>query len=394
MSKLTLLVISDIHCHTKKEADGKADSFFKADDMRFPSNQNPVQSLLDLIDKDDIRADLILCPGDISHKTSIIGFSHAFSLLNYELRSAVNASHTYCALGNHDVCSRGSDSDPFHQAKNIHLSYPVKEKNVRDMYWSRGFYIVNYKDVADILVINTAWDHYTNQKAKSGTFDSGRIEILQENLSQLVQSGIRIALLHHHPVLHSFANLSSKDVIPNGDQLMKVLSSHGFELIIHGHRHQPKMRRTNDFGIQQHVLSAGSFSAHLQELHTRTRHVFHLIKIEKHEDTNKIKGLIKTWEFGFGNGWKPTSINSSEFPHLQNFGESPPDDLAQRIIKKINDGQDYLDREILIREFPEIDNLLPDEIRVLEKELEYCQMKLDRSIKDIIEGVGKAVGGC
>src|SRR5436309_1142887 len=95
---------------------------------------------------------------------------------------------------------------------------------------------------AEIVSINSVIDHHDEKMAKRGAFGVDRLSELVSSLETRVETrSLRIALMHHHPMLHSSPVLSDEDVLPNGDQLLATLAKYGYSLVIHGHKHHPRL---------------------------------------------------------------------------------------------------------------------------------------------------------
>ena len=390
MNRIRIAVLSDLHCDCSTDSSGKKESFLSVGSPRVPSGRHPIQALVDLAVNENMSADVILCPGDMTNKISVPGLSHAWDCLRNDVKNAFNANAVFCTLGNHDVSSRSTSTSPFDAAKYIHPEFPFKNQEDRNQFWARGFCLQRVSECADILIINSTYDHFNEEAAQHGTFKNEQIMDLDSYLSALTLSDIRVAVLHHHPILHSFINYSSSDVIPTGDQLLDILGKHKFDIVIHGHRHYPRIRR-HSVGIHNyHIFCAGSFSAYLSsELSSRTRNVFHIIEL--FNENGVTTGVIKTWEFNIGLGWNPTAISSSDFPHMVCLGAPPPCDIKGKILKIFSSDEiTYLNKAELRQENVNIDFLLPDETYTLATELSKNHgLKFEVDILGNIIGIGK-----
>src|SRR5207244_10312034 len=56
-------------------------------------------------------------------------------------------------------------------------------------------------------------------------FNARRVGSLERFLAKNLKAPLRLAMMHHHPVLHTGPYLESSDVIPNGDALIAALRS-------------------------------------------------------------------------------------------------------------------------------------------------------------------------
>src|SRR5258708_15725221 len=104
-----------------------------------------------------------------------------------------------------------------------------------------------------------------------GQVDFAAIASLRATLKGLAEKAkdwIKIALVHHHPVLlPSFIEAGrSVDAILNAKSLLGLVRGHGFQLILHGHKHFPQVFSydpdpawaTTETPIPQLIVAVGS----------------------------------------------------------------------------------------------------------------------------------------
>jgi 3',5'-cyclic AMP phosphodiesterase CpdA len=384
---IKIAIVSDLHCHEVKDQKDQRESFLIVGDPQIPIARHPVQSLVKLNDPGRITADVLLCPGDLTNRVSKEGIQNAwFHLL--ELQRAFRAKLFLSTLGNHDVDSRGPN--PFNLARTFHPDFPRKTQSQQASFWTNGFFCQTFRKTTEFLVLNTVIDHHDFASAERGTFDAGRIAELKRFFDvrrKLEKPGnpprLKIAMMHHHPVLHSNINYGSNDVLPFGDQLMAVLAENGFQIVIHGHRHEPRISRQNVAGKNVIVIAAGSFSAYLKEMSSTTRNLFHLLEIRSSVGDGEIEGGLKSWEFNQGSGWNRATSRSAMFPHQIGFSSAKPTFNNSKLISllKATPYQSIKDDNIY-REFPELAIMMPDELEDLQSKL------LKQRIKLVFDGEG------
>ncbi len=389
--EITIAILSDLHCHEITSGKKTRESFLIAGDPRVPSERHPIQSLIDLIDSQELRADVVICPGDLSNKISTVGFQCALQLLN-EVKNNFGADDIFCTIGNHDVSSKTSGGDPFKIAKYIDPNFPFRKREDKNQFWSEGFCMSVIQDKTDFLIINTAHEHYDTASAVHGTFETKNIRLLDTYLDATKPSPLRIAVFHHHPLLHSFPFYTSRDVLPTGDQLLDVLIKNNFNIVIHGHRHEPRIRRYSSLGREMLIFCSGSFSAYLNEIYTVTRNLFHLMTID-FDSNAEVSPLVslQSWEFNFGYGWNKATFQSAGLPYkTSGRPKSPPNlqpDLSMFLKSNL---KSYIPGDELITAFPSLNNLLPDELTALQnKLLEDEAQKLEIDQFGSIIGFGK-----
>jgi predicted phosphodiesterase len=310
-ARVTLAVVSDMHCRLSTDT---KDSFLEVGGTRKPAGRHPVQALLNLIGSDGLTADALLLPGDFANKAQREGLSQSWDYA-LELGAALGTNELIPVLGNHDVDSRRShpEHEPFYNARNLRPGFPFDDATSR-IFFSDGFCAKPVGDSCEIVAVNTVIDHRDEQSAKRGSFDIARIDQLSAFLHNRPQPPIRIALMHHHPILHTGPFLSDTDVIPNGDALLSALRSEGCRLVIHGHKHLARLSVVN--GVA--VFASGSFAANLGVYGSAMANMFHLIDVQA--IGSHVRGTIRTWVFRLGSGWAPASADYSGFPYSAGFG--------------------------------------------------------------------------
>jgi len=388
-STIRLAIISDLHCHVLSDfTDHRAESFLVADSPRIPSGRHPVQALIDLIRRDGLRADALVCPGDLAHKASNLGLHSSFAFIK-EIASELQAEHVVIATGNHDVDSRKVHGDPFQILKTLHPDFPFRKSDVGNRYWTDGFHSMTVGDRLDIVVINTAYHHYSEPEARHGTFPESQLEALTAHLDERdrAASRSRIAVLHHHPVLHSAAGFESSDVLPNGDRLLECLFGHGCRLVVHGHKHHARLQRQMYGGHHGLVFASGSFSAHLNEIGTHTGNLFHVVTLESSSPIPT--GLVHTWEFNFCVGWRPTTIDGSGMPYVSAFGPPPPVDWEDQVTSYLVGAElPLVTRGALVEKFPFLSSCVPDELALLSKTLKAKGFAVFNRDEEYLAAVG------
>jgi hypothetical protein len=377
-----LAIVSDLHCH--EETVAHSESWLIAGASRKPAGHHPVQALISLIRKDQITADVVVCPGDLAHRISRVGMMQSWDHL-CDLKRELKSTLLITTLGNHDVdCHKTHNPDPFHIPRNLIESFPAPSDTALEDFWIKGFYVVDGPSQSQFLVLNTVISHHDEITAKRGTFDNERIDRLDEVLTARLggdsaTAGMRhrIAVMHHHPVLHSSTRFSSSDVLEFGDQLLAILSKHGFRFIVHGHRHEPRITRLSPALKDQFVLAAGSFSKILTALSTSTRNLFHIVLLRLETPDDRFVGEILTWEYNKGVGWRESTKVSATLPHIARFCSPRPvisiDDIRKACLGAAGT---ILRSTDLTAKFPALDLLLPDELAALSDELSRNGMKL------------------
>src|SRR4051794_7768201 len=106
----TLAVVSDLHAFAN--AKGSTDSVLDLSPNAL-NKANPLGDLIDTVKAKRLRADALLCAGDICNKADAGGLQNAWEKL-HTLSVALEAEYLVPTCGNHDLDSRflGESSDP------------------------------------------------------------------------------------------------------------------------------------------------------------------------------------------------------------------------------------------------------------------------------------------
>ena len=377
-TELSVLVISDLHCHRFDHS--PADSFLLAGGPRRPAAHHPMEALFACIDAEELQVDCIVAPGDFADKVCQIGFSYSWQLLE-ELSWRLGRIPVIPTLGNHDVDSRHHiGADPFKVPRNLSPRFPFIGQKEYNQYFTQGFCRIELSPSVEVIAINSVVDHHSEQTAKAGAFGPERIaELLSAIKGASPGFPLRVALMHHHPMLHSSPILSDEDVLPSGDQLLSALAELGCSLVIHGHKHHPRLTYAHTAAGRIPVLAAGSFSALLKELASRTRNVFHLVELSR-SASHGVHGFVRTWEWRQGEGWVPSSSQSSDFPHLTGFGATLTidqiSDRIQTLAEKVP-SRWLFSWEDIRDSGAEIEHLTPGEFLQLARRLEEIDFRLE-----------------
>lgn len=365
---LNLAILSDLHCHPHSYS--PSNTVLYSDGLRLPSKGHPIENLIDLISDRKLEANVVICPGDFSHHANRQGLLSGWSFVN-EIARAFDNIPIISTIGNHDIDSRNQENSySFNDVKLIDKNFPLEEKYL-ESFWSKGFATVCEEDYI-VLVVNSCFYHTHLDK---NIIDNGKIDPLQLEQIEASISGfkdddrIKILLVHHHPVQHERFELGDYDFIKNGEDLMKVIAENNFDLVIHGHKHDPWLRYYNPkFTISKiPVLSSGSFSATSQKLYADVGNYFHTVEIRK--IGGKARGKVTTYSYKIRGGW---SLEKHVFYPFSGFGNSLEIreivNLIEAIFKREN--KQLIKWNELVSEISDLEYLLPDEIDSLKVELQ------------------------
>ncbi len=339
---LRFAVASDFHSMPLREGkSGEPTTFLRVAAPAMPSKQDAGHALLDLIRERDLRADAFLVPGDLTDKAGPEGLVWADRVVSDIAREL--EARSCITLGNHDVDSRNSLSpDPLKSAKAVRQFFPAFDEESARMFWHKHYYIVEHEKWR-IVVLNTASDHTNVDSAMRGSVSDETLEAIELDLAARGGKPVQIALMHHHPVIHSDIGMSQNDIMLNGDVVLERLAKCGTGLVIHGHKHRSRATQVMPSGHFLTVFAAGSFSAALQpSLASNVRNMFHLVEVENPIGPGRVtKGRLHTWQFSFAVGWQPATVSSAGVPHVSGFGaERTVSELAEDVVSGFSGQQE------------------------------------------------------
>lgn len=368
---MQLAIASDLHVHELVSGE-RSDSWLTTMTSRSPATNNPIVSLLNLIDVEKLRPDCLICPGDITNRASVAGL---WAGLNYlkEVVQAMGDCPLVLTPGNHDLVTSPS-AGPIDSLKElIRNQLPISHDATSRAFKHEHFAIVEVCDCS-ILVLDTTAKAIDRASARRGVFDEDSRDRLRSFLGTAHLLEHRVAVLHHHPMQHSGAGVDDSDVLDRGDELLAILADFEFSLVVHGHKHQARL----GYGTRNDspaVLASGSLSWVPQgSLVTQTRNLFHMVELNATPTGScAFAGSIRTWQFVHGSGWQPASLQSTKFPHRAGFGcRRPTRSLAADVAPLVLSPTPW---KSLVMTLPELNFVAPDDLEGMFKRLE-----LDHSI--------------
>jgi len=368
-----IAVLSDLHCHPKKNGtEGQNRTHFFSDGPRVRGSRHPVQYLVDLIRKDAqlLQADLLVLPGDFADQASIHGYNVAVLSVR-EIATLLGAKEIAATIGNHDVDSRNHNGlGPFYGVQSMFQDFPLADRNQANSFFNQGFAFVE-GDEFRVVVINSVIGHINKEAAEAGTASPIEIAALRSALSGLSIKKFNICLVHHHVIPHEELQLGAKDLLTGGENLLLLLEQFGFCLVIHGHKHHPRLRYSTSRSLP--IFASGSFSAAIDPVTgSACRNTFHIIELlEPDGIVAEFHGRVLTWDLKLDTGWMRTSLGSSSFPGTAGFGFTTSiKSLAKKVAGYVlSTGNPYVSWGDVVANVPEVAFLIPSDVLSLSREL-------------------------
>jgi 3',5'-cyclic AMP phosphodiesterase CpdA len=391
MNSLDIAILSDLHAFD--DAQGKEDpSYLSVSLPDTEPGKHPITALKELIKTTKLSAQLVLCPGDIGDKARPAAIKYAWASLQ-ELSKLLGSDHLVATTGNHDCDSRYAYNS--FDAKGVLQSlappYPFSSEIENDRYWARNFATLEGSHYRLVVLNSSAYHGNGTEEFEHGRISDATIEQLRASLCKTANKAINILLCHHHPQSHSELGLGGADTMKNGQQLLDLLSTGEFGawIVVHGHKHHPKLSYAAGGGARPVVFAAGSLSAILKPpLSSLVKNQFYVmsIPIERLDDYGLV-GTIRSWEWVPGKGWIP-SAPQSRLPSVCGFGyRTNPILMAKRIAKLVEERSRWAD---VCSQIPEIEYVIPDDFDVIRRQLrDSYQLGIVEDRDGVVREIGK-----
>jgi hypothetical protein len=369
---ISIAVASDLHAHTGSNGTPSPSHLNILDPPDYP-NQHPITGLLELIRAEGLTAHGLVSPGDLGDKANQQATKYAWNAL-HDISRGLKAEFCTATAGNHDIDSRylGDDHAPEHILKALLPQFPLGDEQLDDRYWARAYAIRDYDRFRLLLLNSSAYHGHTPTELNHGRIDKQTLEDIRKDLNKRGVREINVLLCHHHPQQHSELGLGEHDVMKQGQLLLDLLGSADFGrwLIIHGHKHHPKITYAAGSATSPIVFSAGSLCSTLfLPVQTVARNQFYIIDIDpKQLPILGLAGRIRAWDWATGSGWLPANERSG-LPHEFGFGfRGDPIVLADQIASLVSSGVPLVWDEVRTA-FPYVDFVLPQDMMRLESRL-------------------------
>ncbi len=382
-----------------------SDLHVNASDSRIRKNmpedkyENPFTSLKELIAKEHLMADLLICCGDMADRAEPGSLEYAWKEIHL-IANSLNVKHVLGTVGNHDVDSRfaTNEYDPKVTLQSLSPVFPGIDETYSNHYWAKHFAITEIEDEnMQILNINScAYHGYRScEKDKNGKdkneYEHGRIsqqtlnqlESVLEKRAQTKKYEINIAFFHHHPDTRTTRRDLDYSHMDGGDRLLQLLSQdYGRWLIIHGHKHAPNIVMASGNANQPIIFSAGSFaSTRSIDPEQSNQNQFYIIELVKNA-MNAVKlpraGSILTWNLNTGNVWNK-AIFGDGIPYGSGFGNTVDYEVLAGKINEFLKVEVHYDWEELLQNFPELKFTMPETIK---KVLGHLRVEYNCSVRN------------
>lgn len=371
---LRVAVLSDLHFYVTSEVKDAPSKLSTSGGLLPDGEENPLDGLRSLLKSEgSLTADLILCPGDITNQASQAAMSHGWKALD-GVKQWLKAPTLLSATGNHEVISRPPDGAetiaPIDYLQDLTPPYPLADEALRNDYWANGFTIVS-ESTSNVVLLNSCHYHSTTQPSefRRGRVGDRALKALRERLKTTpTRDRINILLCHHHPIPHAGHALGEADLMYGGERLMAVLEESGSWLVIHGHKHFPKLRySTGESSIAPVVFSAGSFSGNLVGgIESITKNQFYLLDLSFSQSHRCVIGAVRSWWWsGGGVGWTKATAADHGIADQTGFGVRLCLPQHAALVNDAYTESHYIEWEELCVRVDDLRYMLPKDLRSL-----------------------------
>jgi 3',5'-cyclic AMP phosphodiesterase CpdA len=366
--RLKLAILSDMHVGFDRASTG---GWLTASDNRALTGEDLIGGLRHIVDLEGLTADVLICPGDLTDKANPHGLIRAWDLLQ-QIRTYLSADFVIAATGNHDTDSHSLfvPGEPWHTARTLYPPFPIGNddfETVNDQYWSRGWCLMSHDGVR-ILNVNSSHNHLNAELAKRGHIADSVIHDIIRALSAIQEPALNILVTHHHPIKVGIINSTDQSHMVGGEVLLEKLAGTniGPWLVIHGHKHVPRVDYFMSGAMSLPIFAAGSFSAKLwDEAAPLAKNQFYLLEITALEGANgleNVSGICNSWSWVPNSGWKKSG-SSGGIMSGSGFGwRQPHAECVQSIVAAFDStSRPWIDRSELIAIEPRYENLTTEQ---------------------------------
>ncbi|MAL11110.1 MAG: hypothetical protein CMF74_15765 [Maricaulis sp.] len=388
------LIISDIHCSADPLGAHNGTSYVSSKISDGDIN-HPFAGIRKALTGHSV--DAVLCPGDITDKAEPDTLIYAWGALA-QLSRDLNAELIACS-GNHDLDSRHKhNADPAGLIMALRPRLPLHDRTAYLEYWAEKFTLSRRSDTS-LLIVNTAAFHGggPNQAAEleHGRISDHTLDKIRSALAETNLGSFGVLLCHHHLVRNNEVREVDYSEAIGGQALLEIIESTGKPwLVVHGHKHRPRVMYAQGGSGSPIILSAASFSANVRrDALNHAPNQMHLVSVDPGAASAMnldLVGKVRSWNWLPNIGWKP-AINPAGLPHESGFGARSAKSQIISDLKKLavsHNGNVIKRAEILTR-VPLLDYLLPQDLeRVIEDLESDAEIALARNEVGLLAEIG------
>lgn len=316
------------------------------------------QCTIELLKKESV--DYLCVAGDLTSKGSPQEFVYCEKLL-LEIADAIGISkeRILLGLGNHDIdwniCklyssfTKTTPEFPLDLVRDKYrrIASQASVVNLENIprYQLPGpapFSGIFEDDGFIMFVLNTGWYCTDEQAFSHGKLDQTQMDWFEEKAREYKSSAKwKIVLMHHHPYSYSF-HVPCVDIsmLEEGSRLIEIAGDNGIDLILHGHRHHPKVATSQNASWKKPLtcICAGSFAVNAS--HRSGGEIPNTIHIIELTDEIGVLNLLN-YQYSQAEGWIPIINNSPITPldHKMKLGKIFSEEQINEAIQKLPSNQ-------------------------------------------------------
>lgn len=337
-NRINIAVISDLHVGAGARCeDLNPESTESSPDVDY------IGTFRSYVESHSLIADYLVIPGDVTNKANYNEFRLASEkIIEIAKCLGVQENKIVFVPGNHDsswsdIEAAKSQNLPSGLVLERSLSNMLSDDSLvfrQSMNNSEGSFtrapfcsLWNFEDIV-FLSVNSSPYIDPGDTVKHGKISNEQLFDLDKLLtdkSSDFENKCKCAVTHHHPINYIDTTFNQPDLstMQGGEALLETLSKHGFDLLIHGHKHIPRFKfRMDEHSNPMLIACAGSFSAELEEKwFGPIGNAFHILSLmDLCEEKAVVRGVYKSWAYVLSMGWTESDFRYSGIEHENYFG--------------------------------------------------------------------------
>jgi hypothetical protein len=290
----------------------------------------------------------------------------------HDVGALLGAVRVIATAGNHDIDSRlqNSDFDPKGALQALVPPFPGLSEPECDRYWARNFVLLENSDWRLLLLNSSAFHGVGKDPSKEmahGRVSERTVSAIEQALSASDKKSFNLLVCHHHLYRDNAIHETDYSEMEGADHLLRLIDAgaHGQWVVIHGHKHHPKLQYGPGSTGAPVVFSAGSLSACLYAtLATRARNQFYILQLDSAAAGRlqlDVAGRLTAWDWIPNSGWQEVGAQSG-ISYLSGFGYRATSTLIASKIAALVNNSPFLRWKELVQSMPEVNFLIPADV--------------------------------
>jgi 3',5'-cyclic AMP phosphodiesterase CpdA len=278
-----------------------------------------IPKLSQLIERDlsaqSVSSPVIICiTGDLTTTASYEEFEKAEKFVT-ELSTKrclgyqQSPETVFLVPGNHDVNYKGKEVGERwqHWMEFANRFYGTNHKRENPWALTAAYNLINKLGIIVLTLNSCIYVQKDTPSEQRGEIDDEQLLKVKKDLRKIpkkeLDSAIRIALIHHHPILIPSLVEPDRayDAVDQSEKLLGVLHDFGFHLLLHGHKHYPLtfLEKTNSAFIEvddqpMMVVAGGSAGSTGLPDHPKKTNCYNRITVKWHPAARQTRIRVET----------------------------------------------------------------------------------------------------